>query len=108
MAVSAPGTDPESVDALIVSGDLEGARAALAEVPDQDERYALVRIKLGLYDESLPAAAAMHRLVQLMRSEKQIPGARELYQEAARRADQAGESNVAHSHPPPQGRPSKR
>lgn len=108
MVSSTPGTDPHDVDALLDAGDLESARSALARVPEVDERYAVVRIKLGLYDESLPAGVAMQRLIQLMRKDEDSPGAKELYQEASKRAFQARESNVAHSHPPPPGRSSNR
>lgn len=93
--------DPTSVDALLDAGDLVSARAALASVPDADERFIVVRIKLGLYDGSLPPGAAMQQLIQLMRRDENFPGAKALYQEASSVAWQARQSNVAHSHPPP-------
>ncbi|MGC4092337.1 MAG: hypothetical protein QM756_31525 [Polyangiaceae bacterium] len=95
--------DPTSVDALLDAGDLAGARAALASVPD-DERFVVVRIKLGLYDGSLPPGAAMQQLIQLMRRDENFPGAKALYQEASSVAWQARQSNVAQSHPPPPAR----
>jgi hypothetical protein len=98
---SPPSVDPASVDALLDSGDLAEARAALALVPDNDARFTVLRIKLGLYDGSLPPGAAMQQLIQLMRRDENFPGAKALYQEASRSAFQAGQSNVAHSHPPP-------
>lgn len=93
--------DPARIDALLDAGDLDGARARLADVPEPDERFAVVRIKLGLYDGTLPPGAAMQQLIQLMRRDENFPGAKELYQEASRVAYQSRQSSVAHSHPPP-------
>lgn len=92
--------DPAHIEALLTSGDLAGARAALAGLSG-DERFAVVRIKLGLYDGSLPPDAALQQLIQLMRRAGEVPGAKALYQEAAEAAYHQRQSSVSHSHPPP-------
>jgi len=93
--------EPVEIDRLLDAGDLEGGREALAGVEAGDERFAVVRIKLGLYDGSLPPGAAMQQLIQLMRRDQDWPGAKELYQEASNVAYRGRQSSVAHSHPPP-------
>jgi len=93
--------DPTEIDALLDAGDLDGARAALAQAAEGEERFTVVRTKLGLYDGSIPPEAAMQQLIQLMRRDENFPGAKALYQEASRVAWQSRQSNVAHSHPPP-------
>jgi hypothetical protein len=93
--------DPASIHRLLDSGDLEGARAELARVPRTEEAYAVVRVKLELYDGSLPPLAATQQLVQLMRKKPDFPGAKELYQEASNLSYQTRQSSPAHSHPPP-------
>jgi hypothetical protein len=93
-------TDPVEVDRLLDAGDLEAARDALAD-SGSDERFAVVRIKLGLYDGSIPPGAAMQSLIQLMRRDQDWPGAKALYQEASNVAYRGRQSSVAHSHPPP-------
>src|SRR5262245_4942312 len=101
-----PGeADPAAIDALLDSGNLEGARAALVQAPNNDDRFAVVRIKLALYDGSIPSGAAMQKLIALMRRDPDWPGAKELYQEASSMAYQSRESSVSHSHPPPPMRP---
>jgi hypothetical protein len=93
--------DPARIDRLLDAGDLEGARAALASVPRSDEAFSVVRVKLGLYDGSLPPDAAIAQLVQLMRKEPDFVGAKDLYQEASNLSFQTRQSSLAHSHPPP-------
>lgn len=66
-----------------------------------DETFAVVRVKLALYEGSMPAGAAMQALIQLMRRRADWPGAKELYQEASSSAYRSRESSVSHSHPPP-------
>jgi hypothetical protein len=97
--MSAP--DPASINRLLDAGDLEGARAELAPVPRSDETFAVVRVKLELYDGTLPPLAAIQQLVQLMRKTPDFPGAKELYQEASNMSYQTRQSTLAHSHPPP-------
>src|ERR1700742_2546214 len=99
MADADSGQGPEGIDRLIEVDDLEGAREALAGASPGDERYAVVRIKLALYDGSMPSGAAMQALIQLMRRDASWPGAKELYQEASTSAYQTRQSSV--SHPPP-------
>jgi hypothetical protein len=94
-------TDPNTIDSLLEAGDFDAARAALSGVPEGDESYAVVRIKLGLFDGSLPAGAAMQKLIALMRRDANWPGAKELYQEASNQAYSSRQSSVSHSHPPP-------
>src|SRR5690242_5838236 len=58
-----PGT-PEPVDELLEAGQLDQARELLAQVPPGDERFAVVRVKLGLMDGTLPAGAAQQALIK--------------------------------------------
>ena len=96
----------ETIDALLNSQDLGKAEEELSRVPD-DDSLATLRIKLALFQESIPAGVAMQRLIQLMRTNPDQPGAKELYQEASKRAYSGGQSSVSHSHPPPAVRPNK-
>src|SRR5688500_15525239 len=59
--------DYSRIDELLDAGDLDGARDLLAQAPASDEGYAVLRAKLAMYDGSLPPAAVMQRLIQLMR-----------------------------------------
>ena len=93
--------DPASIHRLLDSGDLDAARAELSQVPRTDEAYLVARVKLELYDGSLPPLAAIQQLVQLMRKTPDFPGAKELYQEASNMSYQTRQSSPAHSHPPP-------
>jgi hypothetical protein len=94
-------SDPASINRLLDAGDLEAARTELAGVPRTDEAYAVVWVKLELYDGKLPPLAAIQQLVQLMRKKPDFPGAKELYQEASKLSYQTRQSSMAHSHPPP-------
>jgi hypothetical protein len=94
-------SDYEAIDRLLDAGDLEQAREILSNVDLGDESYAVLKIKLALYDSSLPAAAAMQRLIALMRREKDWPFAKVLYQIASQRAYDVHQSSVSHSHIPP-------
>jgi hypothetical protein len=94
-------SDPASINRLLDAGDLEGARAELSHVPRSDETFAVVRVKLELYEGKLPPLAAIQQLVQLMRKTPDFPGAKELYQEASNMSYQTRQSTLAHSHPPP-------
>jgi hypothetical protein len=93
--------DPASIHRLLDAGDLEAARGELAKVPRSDEAFSVVRVKLELYDGSLPPLAALQQLVQLMRKRPDAPGAKELYQEASSLSYSSRQSSPAHSHPPP-------
>ncbi len=93
--------EPAAIDALLEVDDLDGAREALSPAPATDERYAVVRIKLALYDGSMPSGAAMQALIQLMRKNPDWPGAKALYQTASSAAFEGRQSSVSHSHPPP-------
>jgi len=88
------------IDGLLDANDLPAARAGLEELGVDDERFAVLWIKLELYDGKLPAGAAMQRLIDLMRREPDWPGAKALYQEASNLAYQTRQSSVSHSHPP--------
>jgi len=92
---------PDAIDRLLEAGDLDAAREALSAASPSDDRYAVARIKLALYDGSMPSGAAMQALIQLMRRDANWPGAKELYQSASTSAYQTRQSSVSHSHPPP-------
>jgi len=92
---------PEAVDELILRGDFDAARAALAVVAPGDERYAVTRIRLSLREGSMPAGMAQQALIRLMRRDPEWPGAKELYGEATGEALRSGQSSASHSHPPP-------
>jgi hypothetical protein len=92
---------PEVLDAMLEADDLSGTRTALQRISASDDRYAVVRIKLGLYDGSLPSGMAMQALIQLMRKDPEWPGAKALYQSASSAAFETRQSSVSHSHPPP-------
>jgi hypothetical protein len=93
--------EAKEVEALLSARNLDGARALLARVEAGDHRFDVLRVKLGLYDGSLPPGAAMQELIKIMRRDEEFPGARALYNEASEAAYAARQSNVAHSHPPP-------
>ena len=99
MSASAP--TPEAVDELLEASELERARELLGGAAPNDERFAVVRVKLGLFDGSLPAGAAQQALIKLMRRDPEWPGAKELYQLASSQAYRGRESSASHSHPPP-------
>src|SRR5512146_1834819 len=90
----------EMIDGLLEAGDLDGARDALRSAPT-DDTFSVLRIKLGLYDGSLPPGAAQQRLIQLMRRNATVYGAKELYQEASNLSFRERVSSSSHSHPPP-------
>ncbi len=92
---------PDVLDAMLEADDLSGTRAALKGIAASDERYAVVRIKLALYDGSMPSGMAMQQLIQLMRKDPEWPGAKALYQSASSAAFETRQSSVSHSHPPP-------
>jgi hypothetical protein len=96
-----PAEAVSAITRMLEAGDLEGARAALSRIEANDEAFAVVRIKLGLYDGTLEPGPAMQQLIQLMRRRADFPGAKELYQEASALAYGSRQSSVAHSHPPP-------
>jgi hypothetical protein len=93
--------DPASIDRLLDAGDLEAARGELTKIPRSEEAFSVVRVKLELYDGTLPPLAALQQLVQLMRKKPDFPGAKELYQEASNLSYRSRQSSPAHSHPPP-------
>lgn len=99
--MSEPLPTPEVIDSLLEAGDLDRARELLAGTPMTDEKYAVVRVKLGLFDGSMPAGAAQQALIRLMRRDADWPGAKELYQRASTAAYRVGQSSSSHSHPPP-------
>jgi len=101
MAAPSLPHDHAEIDQLLEAGDLDGARAILSRATPSDEAYAVLRVKLGMYDGSLAPGAVMQRLIQLMRRDAEWPGAKELYQEASNVAYSSRQSSSAHSHPPP-------
>jgi hypothetical protein len=92
---------PDVLDAMLEADDLSGTRAALQGIAASDDRYAVLRIKLALYDGSMPSGMAMQQLIQLMRRDPEWPGAKALYQSASSAAFETRQSSVSHSHPPP-------
>jgi len=93
-----------AIDEMIDAGDFEAARTELEEAGSAPA-VEVLRIKLSLFDESVPPPLAMQKLIQLMRQHPDVPGGKVLYQEASRRAYEHRQSSVSHSHPPPPVRP---
>jgi hypothetical protein len=94
-------TDYEAIDRLIETKDLEQARELLLAVEPNDLSYAVLHIKLALYDGSLEPMLAAQRLVQLMRKEPGLHGARDLYKTATELTYAQHESSLSRSHVPP-------
>lgn len=101
MSPANPSAAYLAIDQLLEAGDFEAARRELGAIASDDEAYAVLRIKLGLFDGTLEPGAAMQRLITLMRRDPDWPFAKELYQEASNLAYQSRTSSVSHSHPPP-------
>lgn len=68
---------------------------------DATAKSQLETIRADLEGGTISAEVAMQRLVALMRERSDVPGAKELYQEASRRAYDNRRSSPAYSHPPP-------
>ncbi len=100
MAAVEKPSDFDAIDRLLDARDLEQAREILAGV-EADEAYAVLRIKLAMLADGLPPEAAMQRLIQLMRRQRDWPGAKDLYQMASQKAYENRQSSVALSHLPP-------
>jgi len=90
-----------TIDDLIEAGDFDGARAMLSTYGEDEVGYAILKLKLGLRDGSLPPPVVENRVVQLLRKDPDAAGARELFQEASAVAFRLGQSSLSHSHPPP-------
>lgn len=90
----------EKIDQLLIDQAFDQARQALQTAP-RDQTFQVLRIKLGLFDGSMPPGIAMQKLIQMMRETPDLRGAKTLYQEASKLAYTGRESSVAHSHPPP-------
>lgn len=93
-----------AIDEMLEAGDYEAARQELDEARSSPALEVL-RIKLSLYDESVPPPVAMQKLIQLMRQHPDVAGGKTLFQLASSRAYEHGQSSVSHSHPPPPVRP---
>ncbi|GMV18412.1 MAG: hypothetical protein HS104_40785 [Polyangiaceae bacterium] len=93
-----------AIDEMLEAGDYDAARSELDEAGSSPP-VEVLRIKLSLYDESVPPPLAMQKLIQLMRQHPDVAGGKALYQEASSRAYQHRQSSVSHSHPPPPVRP---
>jgi hypothetical protein len=98
-AMTAP--DPASIHDLLEQGELEQARSELSRAPRADEAFAVLWLKLELYDGTLSPLATIQQLTQLMRKQPELAGAKELYQEASELSYRTRQSSPAHSHPPP-------
>ena len=105
MAVVEMPADFEAIQKLLESGDTDSAREILAATDPKDEAYTVLRLKLAIIDGAIAPAAALQRLIHLMRVEPNWPGAKALFQEASRLAYAEGQSSVSHSHLPPPVRP---
>ena len=95
----------EFIDQLLEAGDLDGARDALGQVDGNLDAFAVLRIKLALFEGSLQPGPAQQRLIQLMRRNPKAPGAKQLYQEASNLSYRSRTSSSSHSHPPPPTEP---
>jgi len=93
--------DFEAILQLMESSDLDSAREILEATEPDDETYAALRLKLAMLDGSIAPNVALQRLIQLMRRQPNLPGARALFQEASKLAYSEGRSSVSHSHLPP-------
>ena len=96
--VAAP-IDLDAVERLLDSGDLDGARSALARA--RGEEADVLRLRLGMLDGSVSPNAVMQRLVVLMQGRPGLARASDLYTEASQRAYDKHQSSMSHSHPPP-------
>jgi hypothetical protein len=101
MSGQPPPDERDTIEALLEAGDQDGARSLLEQTASGDERYLVLRVKLGLRDGSLEPGIAMQRMIALMRRDPEWPGAKETYQEASQAAYRSRQSSVSHSHPPP-------
>jgi hypothetical protein len=97
--------DYDDIDRLIDAGDFDRCRERLAAIDASDESYAVLRIKLSLFDGTLDPPIAMQKLINLMRRQQDFPGAKEVYQIASDRAYEQRESSVSLSHVPPPVKP---
>jgi hypothetical protein len=95
----------DDIDQLVEQGAYEAAHQALAGTDEADESFLVVRTKLALREGQLSPAAAMQKLLQLMRKDPNAAGAKALYQEASRLSFSGGASSTSHSHPPPRVTP---
>lgn len=94
-------TDFEAIQRLFELGEVDQAREILEATDTEDEAYMVLRLKLAMSEGSIAPAAALQKLIQLMRRQPNWPGARALFQEASRLAYAEGQSSVSHSHHPP-------
>jgi hypothetical protein len=95
----------QQVAELLKIHEFDEARRLLDRLAAEGHENAPVvrvrRIQLALSEGTLPAAAAMKELIEIMRTDQHTPGAKELYMEAAQIQLSEGHSSMAHSHPPP-------
>ena len=97
--------DFESIQRLLDNGDLESARDVLEGTEENDEAYTVLRLRLSILEGSVTPNVALQKLIQLMRQQPNLPGARSLYQEASKLAYAERQSSASHSHIPPPARP---
>jgi hypothetical protein len=90
----------DEIDALIEQQAFEDARRRLQGLPEDDD-VLVARVKLALREGSLSPELTMQRLTQLMKGKPELPGAKQLYQEASSLAYDKRASSMAHSHLPP-------
>lgn len=101
MAGVEPPAGYQMIDDLIEADDFDGAREALGALGSEEDAFAVLRIKLALNEGVLPPGAAQQRLIQLMRRNPNVFGAKQLYQEASNLSYRSRVSSASHSHPPP-------
>ena len=97
--------DFESILQLLNSGDLDTARDILERADEDDDTYNVLRLKLAILDGTVSPNVALQKLIQMMRQQPNLPGARALYQEASKLAYAERQSSASHSHIPPPVRP---
>lgn len=97
--------DFESILQLLNSGDLDTARDILERADQNEDTYNVLRLRLAVLDGTVSPNVALQKLIQMMRIQPDLPGARALYQEASKLSYAERQSSASHSHIPPPVRP---
>lgn len=98
----------QQIDRLLEAGKLDAAGSALDAAragadggPTQTALLELFEVALAVSKNEIPAGLGLNRIVSVMRRIPDLPLAREVYQRVSDQAYRGGQSNLAHSHPPP-------
>lgn len=98
----------QQIDRLLAAGKLDAAgnaldtaRASVGEGPNEVALLELFEVALAVSKNEIPAGMGLNRIVSVMRRIPDLPFAREVYQRVSDQAYRGGQSNLAHSHPPP-------